>query len=103
MICLNDQSPHDEYNSRAAIIAVIGEGNKMPAYANKGGNSGVVSYETTAESITVQFKDGWKYVYDSNKPGAATVAKMKELAQAGHGLNSYISSVVKKNFSDKHR
>ncbi|MCT1467925.1 hypothetical protein M3B74_14875 [Citrobacter freundii] len=75
----------------------------MPAYANKGGNSGIVSYEITADSITVEFKDGWKYVYDGKKPGAATVAKMKDLAQSGHGLNSYISSVVKGNFSGKHR
>jgi len=75
----------------------------MPAYANRGGNSGVVTYETTADSITVEFKDGWKYVYDVNKPGTATVSKMKELAQTGQGLNSYISSVVKKNFSGKHR
>ncbi|MFW5389327.1 hypothetical protein [Yersinia sp. 2542 StPb PI] len=74
----------------------------MPAYANKGGDSGVVLYETTADAITVQFKDGWKYVYDATKPGASTVSKMKELAQAGHGLNSYISMVVKKNFSRKY-
>lgn len=75
----------------------------MPAYKNKGGNSGVVYYEITADSITVEFRDGWKYVYDAGNPGAATVAKMKELAQAGQGLNSYISSVVKKNFSRKYR
>lgn len=75
----------------------------MQAYANKGGDSGVVFYETTPDAITVQFKDGWKYVYDSTKPGVATVSKMKGLAQAGHGLNSYISSVVKKNFSRKYR
>lgn len=75
----------------------------MQVYANKGGNSGVVSYETTADSITVQFKDGSNYVYDAHKPGIAVVNKMKELAQAGHGLNSYISSVVKGNFSNKYR
>lgn len=75
----------------------------MPAYANKGGDSGVVAFETTADSITVQFRDGWKYVYNSTRPGAPTVSKMKELAQAGHGLNSYISSIVKKNFFTKHR
>lgn len=75
----------------------------MVAYANRGGDSGVVSYETTADSITVEFRDGWKYVYDANKPGAATVNKMKELAADGHGLNSFISSVVKKYFSRKYR
>lgn len=75
----------------------------MTIYANKGGNSGVVSYETTANSIIVMFKDGWKYVYDANNPGLTIVTKMIELAHAGHGLNSYISTVVKKNFSSKHR
>jgi hypothetical protein len=75
----------------------------MPAYASRSGNSGIVSYEIIADSITVEFKGGCKYVYDANKPGTAIVSKMKELAQAGQGLNSYISSVVKKNFSGKHR
>lgn len=75
----------------------------MVAYANRGGDSGVVSYETTADSIIVGFRDGWKYVYDANKPGTATVTRMKELAVAGHGLNSFISTVVKKNFSSKYR
>lgn len=79
------------------------KGLKMTAYANRGGDSGIVSYEITADSITVEFKDGWKYVYDSTAPGAATVVRMKELAQSGHGLNSYISSVVKTNFSRKYR
>lgn len=75
----------------------------MPVYANKGGDSGVVFYETTNDSITVHFRDGWKYVYDTSKPGLAVVAKMQQLAHTGHGLNSYISSVVKSNFSHKYR
>lgn len=75
----------------------------MPAYTNRGGNSGVVAYETTADSITVEFRDGWKYVYDASNPGATTVAHMKVLAQAGQGLNSYISSVVKTRYSRKYR
>jgi len=75
----------------------------MQSYANKGGNSGVVGFEITADSIIVQFKDGMKYVYDSYRPGAAAVAHMKTLALAGHGLNSYISSVIKSNFANKYR
>ncbi|MBH3130529.1 MULTISPECIES: hypothetical protein [Serratia] len=75
----------------------------MPVYENKSGGSGVVFYETTEESITVEFRDGWKYVYDSFKPGAEVVARMKELARSGHGLNSYISRVVRANFSRKYR
>lgn len=30
----------------------------MPFYTDRGGNSGVVFYETTADSVTVEFKDG---------------------------------------------
>ena len=75
----------------------------MQRYANRGGNSGVAGFEITADSITVQFKDGMNYVYDSRRPGAATVAHLKKLAQSGHGLNSYISSVVKSDFSRKYR
>ena len=74
----------------------------MQRYENKGGDSGVVGFEITADSITVQFRDGWKYVYDNSVPGESIVAEMKKLALAGHGLNSYISRVVKKSFSRKY-
>lgn len=75
----------------------------MQRYANKGGNSGVVAFEIEDNSITVQFKDGWNYVYDNSAPGASVVAQMKTLALSGHGLNSFISSIVKKSFSRKYR
>ncbi|MCI1679568.1 MAG: hypothetical protein LKK36_11870 [Ewingella americana] len=74
----------------------------MQPYANKSGKSGIVAYEITADSITVQFRDGWKYVYNTVTPGAAVLAQLKSLAQAGRGLNSYISGTVKKNFSNKY-
>ena len=75
----------------------------MQVYANRGGDSGVVAFEIAADSITVQFRDGWKYVYDNSIPGPAVVTQMKAYAQAGQGLNSYISRVVKKSFSRKYR
>ena len=75
----------------------------MQRYANKGRDSGVTYFEITADSITVQFKGGMNYVYDSYRPGSGTVAHLKALALSGHGLNSYISSVVKSNYSRKYR
>lgn len=75
----------------------------MERYANRGGDSGIVAYAITPDSITVQFKDGWKYIYDSYKPGQHMVEHMQTLARAGHGLNSYISTTVKKNFARKTR
>jgi hypothetical protein len=75
----------------------------MQHYANKGGNSGVVAYETTVDSITVKFRDGWYYLYNDVKPGMYMVEHMQSLAHSGQGLNSYISSTVKNNFARKYR
>lgn len=75
----------------------------MTPYKNLGGDSNVAAYEITETSICVQFKSGKQrnYLYDSVRPGIAVVNVMKGLATQGHGLNSYISSTVKSNFSEK--
>lgn len=75
----------------------------MTRYANLGGDSGVVAFEITADSITVEFRDGWKYLYNNAIPGTAVVAQMKTLAQSGRGLNSYITRVVKASYARKYR
>ena len=75
----------------------------MEQYANLGRDSGVVAYEITADSITVQFRDHSLYLYNFNRPGTEAVEHMKSLALAGRGLNSYISRVVRKNFAQKIR
>ena len=71
----------------------------MQPYKNLSGACGVVAYEIAAESITVRFNSGTVYRYDHHRPGAAHVAEMQRLAQAGHGLGSYISRHVGKNFA----
>jgi hypothetical protein len=64
----------------------------MERYKNLGGDSGVVSYEISDTSIKVKFKTTSKaYVYSYVRPGQLHVEKMKELAVAGHGLQSYIN------------
>lgn len=75
----------------------------MTPYRNLNGNSSVIAYETTEDSILVVFKSGAyrNYLYNSVRPGTATVERMKALATQGYGLNSYISSVVKSNFAKK--
>lgn len=76
----------------------------MERYKNLGGDSGVIAYELEQGEITVQFADGpyRNYVYDSNKPGAATVAELRRLAVAGSGLNSYITRFVRANYSRRY-
>lgn len=73
----------------------------MVRYQNKGGNSGVHSYEIRSDSIIVIFSDGSKYLYSYARPGSAEVEKMKVLAESGRGLNSYISSIIRKNYAKK--
>ncbi len=73
----------------------------MQRYSNKGGDSGVHSYECGESFIRVRFTKGGQYLYDNNKPGAVHVDKMKLLAQKGEGLNSYISKYVKSNYAKK--
>jgi len=75
----------------------------MERYGNKGGDSGVVGYEIGPGSIVVAFKDGWKYLYDGTRPGAAIVSQLQQLARSGHGLNSYLTKVVKGRFARKFR
>lgn len=75
----------------------------MTSYKNLNGNSNVESYEIAEDSITVRFKSGGirNYLYTYQRPGVAVVDRMKALAEQGHGLNSYISSIVKSRFAQK--
>ena len=75
----------------------------MNIYRNLNGNSGVVSYEATEDSIHVVFKRGncRNYLYNSVRPGTVVVERMKQLATQGFGLNSYISSIVKDRYAKK--
>lgn len=75
----------------------------MTPYRNLSGKSNVISYEITEDSIHIVFISGANrnYLYNSVRPGRNTVDQMKSLAEQGHGLNSYISRVVRSNFDRK--
>jgi len=73
----------------------------MKRYRNRGGNSGVKSYDMGDTFIKVTFADGEIYLYDYSNPGKNHVEKMKILARAGKGLSTYISRYVKENYSEK--
>jgi len=75
----------------------------MERYKNLGGDSGVSAYEIGAESITVQFSTGAVYLYTYRSAGSANIEKMKLLAAAGKGLNSYIKKYVNKGYESKLR
>lgn len=75
----------------------------MERYKNLGGNSSVIAYEIEPDSITVQFNDGWLYLYTTQSAGSGNVTEMHHLAAAGQGLNSFISRVVRKRYARKWR
>lgn len=71
----------------------------MNNYSNRGGNSNVLGYELGDDFITVYFKRSSKpYTYSHRSAGSQHVETMKELAQNGSGLNSYIMLNVKNDY-----
>lgn len=73
----------------------------METYRDIDGNSSVMRYEIGDDFIIVEFKHGGSYLYDYHHTGANNVEEMKELAQKGNGLASFINTEVKKNFARK--
>lgn len=73
----------------------------MQRYKNLGGNSGVTAYEIDTGQIVVQFRNGERYLYTEDSAGAANIARMQELAQAGRGLATFISQHVAERYERK--
>lgn len=75
----------------------------MRTYSNKGGDSNVRTYEYGEDWIAVTFSDGSTYEYQSAKIGQHHIARMKQLADSGKGLNAYINThpEVSKGYSRK--
>ena len=71
-----------------------------------GGNSkkhGVTGFEIGPDSIDVEFTSGWIYRFSYQKPGQLRVDRMKELAESGRGLSTFISKHVKNRFESRRR
>lgn len=64
---------------------------------------GVVAFESSPDSIDVEFTSGWIYHFSYDRPGALRVERMKHLAESGHGLSTFISKHVKNRFESRRR
>jgi len=71
----------------------------MKRYLNRGGDSGVRQYEIGDDYIKVGFSDGSLYEYTYASAGSDNVEYMKRLATEGEGLNAFINTTVKYNYS----
>ena len=67
----------------------------MERYANKRGNSQIISYEIEPTRIYVMFKGYKTYSYSYGKAGVSNVEAMKRLARDGAGLSAYITNYVR--------
>ena len=73
----------------------------MKRYMNLGGDSGVVAFSIGADYIIVKFRDSTCYTYTYASAGIDVIERMKALAEAGEGLNSYINRFVRYNYAEK--
>lgn len=73
----------------------------MHHYRNHSGESGVVAYDIDAGAITIEFRNGERYLYTEASAGAANIARMQELARAGRGLSTFISQHVHERYARK--
>jgi hypothetical protein len=73
----------------------------MEPYKDRSENSGVTAYETSDESITVEFNHDAIYRYTYASTGKRKIEKMKKLAREGKGLSTYISQTVREKFETK--
>jgi len=75
----------------------------MKRYKNMSGNSGILAYEIDNNSITIQFRVGGIYLYNTRRPGGYLLEQMKSLAISGVGLNTFINKYIRKNYDKKLR
>lgn len=73
----------------------------MIKYRNLGGNSGVTAFEAGNGYIKVAFGDEAVYLYTNASAEKENIEKMKQLANAGKGLSTYISRYVRDNYEKK--
>jgi hypothetical protein len=76
---------------------------EMTPYGGHTKKHGVLSYDIKEDAIDVEFTSGWVYHFSYSKPGAPRVEHMKQLAESGHGLSTFINKHVKNRFESRRR
>jgi len=75
----------------------------MRQYGEHTRKHGVRGFEIQEEAIDVEFTSGWIYHFSYQKPGAPRVEHMKQLAESGHGLSTFINKHVRNRFESRRR
>ena len=70
----------------------------MIRYKDIDRDSNVFAYELGPDYIRIQFKTGKVYLYTNASAGVQNIKQMKDLAELGNGLNSFIMRNVKDRY-----
>lgn len=73
----------------------------MKRYRNLSNCSGVSAYRIEGDAILVEFTDGGVYEYNATAPGFHHVERMKQFAELGRGLATYINQFVRSNYAKR--
>lgn len=75
----------------------------MADYGGSRRRRGVKTYEIGPNSIDVEFASGWIYHFTYERTGPLRVEQMKELAESGQGLSSFINKHARNRFASRRR
>lgn len=75
----------------------------MKRYQNLSGKSKVTMYELAKDVVTIRYANQEVYRYSNQSAGRENISKMKVLAQAGKGLETFINANVKERYARKVR
>jgi hypothetical protein len=73
----------------------------MEPYRDISGRSGVAGFEFGTSSITIEFKDGRKYLYTDDVTGGENIRQMQQLARRGAGLATFINRFVRDRYAQR--
>ena len=75
----------------------------MRQYGGHSRKHGVLAFEVQPDAIDVEFTSGWVYRFSYEKTGALRVERMKQLAESGHGLSTFINRHVRNRYEFRRR
>ena len=75
----------------------------MRQYGGHTRKHGVLAFEVQPDAIDVEFTSGWVYRFSYEKTGALRVERMKQLAESGHGLSTFINRHVRNRYEFRRR
>ena len=75
----------------------------MRQYGGHTRKHGVFAFEIQPDAIEVEFTSGWVYRFSYKRTGTTRVELMKQLAESGHGLSTFINRHVRNRYEVRRR